>query len=357
MIKRESSSPESRAIETGEYHDLFSISTLNHLQITGFPSLTSLSPDIGKLGNLLQLTLTHNSLATLPDEISGLSKLKHLDVSHNKITSIPASLCSLHALQTLIVSHNALTDESFPPTSGTDDASSGGGKGRAEPSDAFLALHRIDLLGNKLTNLPELVYATLPLLDLVASDNLITTLEPAVGCLVGLKSIDLKRNRLTALPYELSNCTKLRSMGFEDNPLLDRRLLKLVAQHGASKPKAVLDYIASHMPKTATSSDVAPKGKKGPTSTPRKSQASALDDNDEGVDFTTGSKMFIQIVRPAEHVVVTASAGARSVRPYLVCAVIRGVDLSDEVAYKEFITLQVRKPFDGSNVPWFLLFW
>lgn len=338
VIKKESLSPESRAIETGEYSDLFSITTLNHLQLSGFPSLTSLSPDIGKLGSLLQLTLTHNSLATLPDEILGLTKLKHLDASHNKISSLPASLCSLHSLQTLILSHNALTDESFP----SGDSTKSEGRKEGGLSNAFLSLQRIDLVGNKLTKLPDLVYATLPLLDLVASDNCITTLEPAVGCLVGLKTIDLKRNRLTGLPYELSNCSKLRDMCFEDNPLSDRRLLKLVAQHGASKPKAVLDYIAGHVPKAVTSSDVVAKGKKGKTSAQKKSQASAIDHEDDDVVFYTGSKRFVQIVRPMEHVVVTASAVARGVRPYLVCAVIRGVDLSDDLSYKEFINLQVQ---------------
>ena len=337
VIKKEASSPESKAIEKGEYQGLFSVSTLNHLQISGFPSLISLPSDIGKLGNLLQLTLTHNSLTTLPEHISELSKLKHLDVSHNSISSLPASIYSLHSLQTLIISHNALTDESLPHTGSDGEASAGGG----ELSDAFPSLHHIDLLGNKLTTLPEFIYATLPLLDIVASDNSIATLEPAVGSLIGLKNIDLKRNKLTSLPYELSLCTKLRGMGFEDNPIVDRRLLKLVAQHGASKPKAVLDYIASHVPKVTTSSDMPLKGKRGKGPAEKKSQASAVADGDEDVEFSAGSKRFVQIVRPEEHIVVVASAVARGVRPYLVCAVVRGVNLVDEVAYKEFITLQV----------------
>ena len=323
VIKKESSSEESSAIESGEYADLFKVITLNHLQITGFSSLTSLPPDIGRLDGLLQLILTQNDLTTLPNEIASLSKLKHLDISQNKISSVPASLYNLHSLQTLIASHNALTDDSFTADKAL--------------SSALPNLHHVDLLDNKLTKLPDFVYSTHPIQELIASDNAIETIEPGIGLLTGLKHIDLKRNKLTSLPYELSTCSKLRVMKFEDNPLSDRRLLKLVAQHGASKPKAVLDYLASHTPKAEGQ---ASKGKKGKSKTKSPRVSEMLDADDDDVEFVS-DKTRIQIVRPSQYVEVKASASARSVRPYLVCAVIRGVNLADEVAYKEFISLQV----------------
>ena len=329
VIKKESSSPEAAAVDAGDYSSLFSISTLNHLHLSGFSSLTSLPPDVGRLVALLQLTITHDSLTTVPEEISNLTKLKHLDVSYNKLNSLPASLYTLQSLQILIVSNNELTDDSFPPVS-----SAG-----CHPSNIFPSLHRVDLLGNKLTQLPEVIYTTLPLLDIVASDNSISTLEPGVGRLLGLKSIDLKRNQLTALPYELSLCVKLRSMGFEDNPISDRRLLKLVVQLGSGKPKAILDYIATHSPKAPVPAAAAAKAKKGRST--GSSAAEGDGEDGDGVVFSREGSRFIQVVRPSEHVMVRASSVARGVRPYLVCAVIRGVNLSDDVAYKEFINLQV----------------
>ena len=329
VIKKGSSTPEAEAVESGDYSTLFTVSTLNHLQLTGFPSITSLPETVGRLEALLQLTLTYNSLTTVPMEISSLTKLKHLDVSYNKLTSLPLSLYALQSLQTLIVSNNELTDESFPPLSSATSGNS---------SNILPCLHRVDLLGNRLTCLPEFIYATLPLLDLVASDNAISRLEPEIGGIAGLKTIDLKRNQLKELPYELSLCVKLRSIGFEDNPISDRRLLKLVAQHGASKPKAVLDYIASH--KAAASN--ASKPKRGAVAL-GKNLSMGNEDYDDEVTFSSrGSSKFIQVVRPEEHLVVRASSIARGVRPYLVCAIVRGVDFGNDVIYKEFINLQVR---------------
>jgi len=328
VIKKGSSTPEAEAVESGDYSTLFSVSTLNHLQLTGFQSITSLPGDIGRLEALLQLTLTYNSLVTVPMEISSLTKLKHLDVSYNKITSLPPSLYTLQSLQILIVSNNELTDESFPPVSSAS----------SNTTDILPCLHRIDLLGNKLTSLPEVVYASLPLLDLVASDNAISRLEHEVGGLVGLKTIDLKRNQLKELPYELSLCVKLRSIGFEDNPISDRRLLKLVTQHGASKPKAILDYIASHAPKPVATA----KPKRGAAFLGKTLSMGDEESDDEVAFSSRGRSKFIQVVRPEEHVIVRASSIARGVRPYLVCAVVRGIDLSNDVYYREFINLQVR---------------
>ncbi len=322
VIKKSTSSPESTAIESGDYSSLFTVTSLNHLLISGFPSLKSLSPDIGRLDGLFQLVLTQNDLTTLPDEISQLSMLKHLDVSQNRISNLPIALYDIHSLQTLIISNNTLTDDSFPIIPDSVDATT-----------LFPHLHHVDLLNNGLTKIPDFVYNTIVIHELIASDNAITALEPIIGTLTSLKHIDLKRNKITILPSELANCSKLRAICFEDNPLGDRRLLKLVAQHGTGKPKSVLDYIASHAPNSTAS---APKGKKSKSKT-KSSVAESLDD---GVVFTSKS-MQIRVVRPPECVEVCASSEARSVRAYLVCAIVRGVDLTDEVAYKEFITLQV----------------
>lgn len=324
IIKKSASSPEASAIESGNFVALFSVTSLNHLQVTGFSSLTSLPPEVGKLGDLLQLILSQNALTEIPCEISTLPKLKHLDISQNKLSSIPDSLYSLHTLQTLVLSHNALTDASFP----------------TPPANALSSLHHIDLIGNKLTRLPDFIYCSHRIQELKASDNSIMVIESSVGQLAGLKHIDLKRNRLTTLPHELSSCSKLRVISFEENPLSDRRLLKLVGQHGSTKPKAVLDYISSHAPKATPLTKTG--AKKGKNKTKTSGAAPAVNDGDDDDDVIFASKKTqISIVRPPQYVEVVASSNARAVRPYLVCAIVRGVDLEDEEAYKEFISLQV----------------
>ena len=202
----------------------------------------------------------------------------------------------------------------------------------------FPNLHHIDVLQNRLTKLPVFVYGAPLLQELIASDNVISVLEPTVGSILGLKQVDMKRNKLTSLPYELTACSKIRMMRFEENPLSDRRLLKLVAQHGASKPKAVLDYIASHTPKPAA--PLVGKAGRGKGGSKPPSFSHLASEEDDVVVFAE-SKVRIQVSRPAQHVEVKATAAARAVRPYLVCAIVRGIDLEDEVAYREFITLQV----------------
>ena len=316
-------------MESGQDESLYSMTALNHLQLSGFSGLTSLSPRVSQLGDLLQLILAHNGLAALPSELGQLSKLKLLDVAHNQLTELPQSLYSLSSLQTLLLAHNCLTDASFPGL----------------PQEGLLpSLHHVDLTHNQLTELPPFIYSSHGLLELRASDNSISVLDAGVGLLVGLRQLELQRNKLTVLPYELVNCCKLKSTALEDNPLEDRRLMKLVAQHGAHKPKAVLDYIASHAPsksvKPGDKKHAKKRKKASPAAPPTQEVASDLE-----VEFAE-SKPVIQVVRPAHYVEVCASAEARRVRPYLVFAVVRGLNLTREEAFKQFIALQVRdSPF------------
>ncbi len=323
VITKGGSSPEASAVENDELDPLFSVSTLNHLVISGFSEFSTLSPKISKLRQLFQLVLTNNTLTSLPSEIGSLSKLKHLDVSGNGLTSIPSSLYSIDSLQTLILSRNNLNDESFPSD---------------VPSECFPNLHHIDLVGNSLTALPVFVYHSRGLLELVAIDNNISTLESSISKLTNLRQADLKRNKLTVLPYELSLCSKLKSLDLVDNPISDRRLLKLVTQHGGTKPKPILDYIASHSPKPAS------PDKKGKPMAKKKQVSggtSSTTEDDDGIVFEE-SKHRLTVVRPAELMEVSVSSQARRVRPYLICAIVRGVDLTSHNNYKKFITLQVQ---------------
>ena len=327
VIKKGSSvlSPEALAVEHGDYESLFSVTSLNHLVISGFPEVTALSSKVCQLQLLFQLVVTENALTNLPEEIGSLSKLKLLDVSYNKITKLPTSLYSLSSLQTLNMGHNCLTDDSFPELSS------------ADSGEYFPNLHHVDLVGNGLTRLPNFVYRSHDMQDIFAPDNAITTLEPAIAGLSGLKRVDLKRNQLNALPYELSLCSKLKSLDLEENPISDRRLLKLVTQHGLSKPKTILDYVSSHAPKPAD-------GKSPKKGKSKKKGGShdhvANDEIDDDVMFCD-SKMTLQVVRPVQCAEILVASEARRVRPYLVCTIVRGVDLGEGGRFRDFITLQV----------------
>ena len=51
------------------------------------------------------------------------------------------------------------------------------------------------------------------------------------------------------LPNELSKC-KIKSLSLESNPIKDRKLKKLIEQHGATKPKSVIDYLKANVPES-----------------------------------------------------------------------------------------------------------
>ena len=337
VIKKGSGSAEAASVESGDYEALFGVSTLNHLQLSGFPEINQLSSKVCQLDGLVQLILTHNALSTLPSEIGSLDKLKLLDASNNKLSDVPASLYSLKSLHTLILSHNCLMDASFPDVSG---------EGEVLPS-----LHHLDVVENQLTSLPPFVYQTHSLQELVASDNLIGCLESTVGSLASLKQLDMRRNKLTGIPFELTVCTKLKSLRLEENPVSDRRLLKLISQHGSGKPKAVLDYIASHSSKSAAAgSGMEEKGggkkgkKKKKGAKAEDAVRSKTDELGDGSDLEiefSNCKPQLQVVRPANFVEVAVSPEARKVRPYVVCAVIRSVELCSEINFAKFISLQV----------------
>ena len=317
-----------RAIEDGSDASLFAVSSLNHLQLCGFSRLPSLAR-VGGLPGLLQLSLTENQLQSLPEEVGSLQRLRLLDVSRNSLTSLPASLLLLPALQTLILAHNSLTDDSFP-------AAPAAGKLAVLPS-----LHQLDVAGNQLSSLPAFLSLTPHLAELRASHNALSSLDAAiVGKMAGLRLLEAHNNQLPSVPHELAHCSKLKALQLEGNPLNDRRLLKLVAQHGAHKPKAVLEYIASRGPQPSASSREPGKKKKGKGKGRVVVKEEGSEDSD--VEFSDRPPL-LTIVRPEKGagLEVVATGDARRVRPYLVCTVLRGLELGNQEVFREFITLQV----------------
>lgn len=324
VIRRETlDAAEAEALESGKDERIYAVSSLNYLKLTGFTKLTGLSSKLSNLNNLLQLVVTNTAMESLPDEIGTLSKLKLLDTSYSKISTIPQSLYRLSSLQTLVLSNSCLDDKSFPEM--------------PEGCAGFSSLQHLNLGQNQLSCLPAFVYSTLSLLELVASDNAVTILDGKIGNLSNLKVLELKRNKLTSLPYEFASCLKLKTLNLEDNPVEDRRLMKLIVQHGAQKPKAVLDYVATHAPKP--SKEKSEKGKKGKVMD--KEESEVVDDNESEVTFQT-SKPQVIVIKPAELLEIKTTTAARRVRPYVVFAAVRGLDLASGENFKQFIAIQTK---------------
>lgn len=76
------------------------LTALTHLCIINNPNLALLPAELGKLINLVELTL-YGSFETLPDEIGDLSRLKFLRLKSDKLLQLPNSLGNIQALERL----------------------------------------------------------------------------------------------------------------------------------------------------------------------------------------------------------------------------------------------------------------
>lgn len=317
--------------------EIFDIVSLNNLEVSGFPELYDLPKKIANLNNLLQLVLKGNGLTSLLSEIGALKSLKHLDLSSNTLSSVPVELYELQTLQTLVLANNKLVQTSFPdvPT-----------------KDCLPHLHNVDVSHNQLEELPAFLFKCSQLTELLASNNSLKQLSFEIGHMSQLKTLDLNKNSILDLPQELSNCSKLKSLLLTGNPIADRRLLKLIDQHGATKPRTVLDYVRSHgsttQPSQASSVKTKSKSKKkGKKSAPGKKletdEADIHDGDNGGNDdlVVFGAKYYVRVVKSTDVLEIQAAQSARAVRRYIVCCIIKNIDLSSPGNFKKFITIQV----------------
>ena len=330
-VKKDSlTEKQAKEIETWADETLFKVRGLNHLHVSGFTEMKALSPLIHQLNSLLELLLINNGLETLPKEVGSLSRLRLLDISSNNIEAIPSCIYGLSSLQSLLMPNNRLTAASFPP---------------CDHKEPLPSLQHLNLVGNQFVELPAFVYKCHSLQELLGSNNALAAIDGGIGQLAALKKIEMNHNQLTALPHELSLCGKLKSLSFEDNPLSDKRLGKVLVQFGATKPKAVLDYLGTKAPSRGGGGKGKKKGK-GKSSGAQAREDSEEVEEDKGeedveVQFALSSSV-IRVVRPKEeHVEILATNQARVVRPYVVCTVVKRLALDDEDSYRKFISLQV----------------
>ncbi|XP_055342837.1 leucine-rich repeat-containing protein 47-like [Paramacrobiotus metropolitanus] len=300
-----------RVEESGLDEHVFDLATLNFLEISRTP-LTILSDKIGHLENLNRLILHDNKLKEIPQTVRLLTKLKVLDISKNCLSELPDVFGNLRDLQSLNASVNEI----------------------AKISDLSHCVHltSINLSHNKLVEFPEVLCSDQleNLLELNLNSNLLTGISPRIDQLPALKHLDLSSNKITIIPKELSQCGKLREILLHDNPIKDSRLCKLTAQK-PPKSKAVLDYVREHcvaqIPVTESENKqkAAKKKSKGNKS---------VDEEEVVVDEIE--------VLPADETSrkITWKAVTQQVRPFIVCCVIKNLELSDPEKMKKFIALQ-----------------
>ncbi|XP_071805095.1 leucine-rich repeat-containing protein 47-like [Asterias amurensis] len=308
-----------RITKSGLDNTVFSLELLNYLEISD-STLTELSNEIGNLVNLINLVLRGNKLTTLPSTIGNLKALRLLDISHNSIKSLPDEISDLSELHTFDANQNGLL--CMP--------------------ESINKLHRLSVVNvscNEIDSLEPFCTEQLThLSEFLAAKNAIVVIPERISKLQSLKKLDLSSNKISEVPSSLADCAKLKELLMKENPFRDRRLGKLVQQSRSTK--ATLDYVRSHGTKTATvqenSSSAKSKKKKG-----RKKAASVGSDLSEDLD-----KLMLRVLSYKDSsdggVEVNVSNDVADVRPYIVCCILRDVNLKQGNAFKRFITAQTK---------------
>ncbi|XP_050765380.1 leucine-rich repeat-containing protein 47 [Gymnogyps californianus] len=322
---------------------LLALPLLQSLELSGCAALRELGPGLAAaLPALHTLVLSGNALgpAGLGAGLDGpLPALRLLDLSGNGLEALPAALGgtagaepagapAFPQLRSLNLSGNRLREL-------------GPGLARAAPQ-----LQALLLSGNRLRALPggllppaAVPGGPFPLLSrLEAADNEVEELGADIAALPALKSLDVANNRLRELPAALADCPRLKEANFRGNQLKDKRLEKMV---NGCQTKAILEYLRAGgrgKGKAESAREEARKKK-------REKQQKKDGGDGEQDELEEASKLLVKVLHVSENpapLVVKASPGVKDVRPFIVCCVLKGVNLKPGNALKRFLSAQTK---------------
>lgn len=149
------------------------------------------------------------------------------------------------------------------------------------------------------------------------------------------QTLDLANNQLSEVPAELADCPKLRELNLHGNQLKDRRLEKML---GSCQTKSILEYLRAGGRGRA-------KGRADPEKEEsRRQRRERRKREGEEEEVAEASRLLLRVLHVSENpapLTITASPEVKGVRPFLVGAVVRGMDLQTGNALKRFLTSQV----------------
>ncbi|XP_078656931.1 leucine-rich repeat-containing protein 40-like isoform X5 [Branchiostoma floridae x Branchiostoma belcheri] len=179
--------------------ELCHLSNLLYLHVD-YNKLSQLPDDIGTLAHMEDLDISHNELPALPPSIGYVSRLTKFNASHNKLSSLPPEIGDLHNIRVLDLSNNQL--ENLPTDLGR-----------------LGKLEQLYIKYNKLSQFPNLKQCE-QLKELHAGFNLIACLSAEhLKLLPGLILLDLRDNKLTSIPEEITHMQHLQRLELSNNDL------------------------------------------------------------------------------------------------------------------------------------------
>ncbi|KAK2898497.1 hypothetical protein QQF64_032276 [Cirrhinus molitorella] len=312
---------------SGLHPRLYSLSLLNYLEISQCPSLHEIHDNIRHLSQLQSLILCRNKITSVPKGIGDLKAIKVLDLSVNQLEALPEEICALSELNTLNVSCNSIT---------------------ALPNglSKCVKLAILNVSKNALSRLPDDLWcSSLELLSsIIAPENAIEELSGEISNLPALKVLDLSSNKLQELPFELADCPKLKETNFKGNKLKDKRLEKKV-NGGQTKP--VLEYLRAGGKGKGKGKQ--PDGevseKPDARNVSKKKSGAKQKGQKEAEEVDELNRMVVRVLHVSKaptEVTVKVSAGVKDVRPYIVCCVVKGMNLRQGNALKRFLAAQTK---------------
>ncbi|XP_043103914.1 leucine-rich repeat-containing protein 47-like [Puntigrus tetrazona] len=312
----------------GLHARLYSLSLLNYLEISQCPSLHEIHENIRHLSNLQSLVLCRNKLTSVPKSIGELKAIKVLDLSANQLQALPEEVCSLSELNTLNVSCNSIA--ALP-----------------DGLSKCVKLASVNVSKNALSRLPDDLWcSSLELLSsIIASENAIEELSSDVHNLLALKVLDLSNNKLQELPSELADCPKLKETNFKGNKLKDKRLEKMV---NGCQTKSVLDYLrAGGRGKGKAKQQDGEVSEKldGGRNISKKKSGAKQKGKKEAEEVDELNRMVVRVLHVSEAptaLTVKVSADIKDVRPYIVCCIVKGMNLRQGNALKRFLVAQTK---------------
>ncbi|XP_039419961.1 leucine-rich repeat-containing protein 47 [Corvus cornix cornix] len=321
---------------------LLALPLLQSLELSGCAALRELGPGVAAaLPALHTLVLSRNALgpAGLGAGLGGpLPALRLLDLSGNGLETLPAALGgtgdgagdaapAFPQLRSLNLSANRLREL-------------GPGLARAAPQ-----LQELLLSGNRLRALPGGLLppagspAPFPLLSrLDAADNEVEELGADIAALPALKSLDVANNQLRELPAALADCPRLKEANFRGNHLRDKRLEKMV---NGCQTKAILEYLRAG----GRGKGKAENAREEVRKKKREKQQKKDSGDGEQDEVEEASKLLVKVLHVSENpapLVVKVSPGVKDVRAFIVCCVLKGVNLKPGNALKRFLSMQTK---------------
>ncbi|CAH7448020.1 Lrrc47 [Phodopus roborovskii] len=314
---------------------LFTLPLLHYLEVSGCSSLRAPGPGLAQgLPQLHSLVLRRNALGPgLSPELGPLPALRVLDLSGNALEALPpgeglgpAEPPGLPQLQSLNLSGNRLRE--LP----------------ADLARCAPRLQTLNLTGNCLDAFPAELFrpGALPLLsELAAADNRLRELSRDIAHLASLKTLDLSNNQLTEIPAELADCPKLKEINFRGNKLRDKRLEKMV---GGCQTKSILEYLRAggRGGRGKGRQEGSEKEDRKKRREQRKQRRESGEVDEEVAD---SARLMLKVLHVSENptsLTVRVSPEVRDIRPYIVGAVVRGMDLQPGNALRRFLNSQTK---------------